>query len=91
VLPLRHPRPAPTRAFSAHLPGRVPYWFGVSTLERLSLGTIRYLATDSSPNTQPAPRLVASEPTGVSATASSSTTRRGLTIPAATSVQTHAH
>jgi hypothetical protein len=64
VLPLRHRARTDARVLGALAPAEVPYWFGVSTLERLSLGTIRYLATDSSPNTQPAPRLVASEPTG---------------------------
>jgi hypothetical protein len=64
VLPLRHRARTDARVLGALAPAEVPYWFGVSTLERLSLGTIRYLATDSGPNTQPVPRLVSSEPTG---------------------------
>jgi hypothetical protein len=62
VLPLRHRARTDARVLGALAPAEVPYWFGVSTLERLSIGTIRYLSTDSSVRPQPA--LVATEATG---------------------------
>src|SRR5262249_39850199 len=58
VLPLRHRSRTDARVLGALAPAEVPYWFGVSTLERLSIGTIRFLPTDSS--VRPRPALVAS-------------------------------
>ncbi len=62
VLPLRHRARTDVRILGALAPSEVPYWFGVNALGQLSLGSIRYLAPDSSAG--PALRPVSSEPPG---------------------------
>jgi hypothetical protein len=62
VLPLRHRDRTDARIIGALAPMEAPYWFGVSTLSRLSLGTIRYLRPESGASAAPGPRLVSQAP-----------------------------
>ena len=63
VLPLRHRTRTDARVLGALAPTEVPYWFGVSALGQLSLGSVRYLAPESSDAARPALRLVSSTET----------------------------
>jgi hypothetical protein len=54
ILPLAHRNRPDARVLGALVPREVPYWLGVNTLGRLTLGTIRYLGPDT--DTRPAPR-----------------------------------
>jgi hypothetical protein len=62
TLPLAHRNRPDARVLGALVPREVPYWLGVNTLGRLSLGTIRYLGADT--DAKPAPRkLMHAQPT----------------------------
>jgi len=63
ILPLRHRSRTDARVLGALAPAEVPYWFGVSALGQLSLGSTRYLAPNESNATRPPSRLVSSRPT----------------------------
>src|SRR5262245_4683960 len=63
ILPLRHRTRTNARVLGALAPAEVPYWFGVSTIEPLSLGTIRYLAPETDVPAKPSLRLVSSTET----------------------------
>ena len=62
VLPLRHRDRTDARILGALAPAEVPYWFGVRSLGRLSLGTIRYLRPESTGSTMPVPGPITGEP-----------------------------
>jgi hypothetical protein len=70
LLPLGYRGRLDARVLGALAPTDVPYWFGLHTLEPLTLGTLRYLgpwlASGAAPHGVPAP--------------SSGRARRGLTI-----------
>jgi hypothetical protein len=53
VLPLAHRSAAGARMLGALVPTQVPYWLGSQTLERLTLGTIRYLGPRTGPYSVP--------------------------------------
>jgi hypothetical protein len=53
VLPLTHRGGASTRILGALVPTEVPYWLGVETLGRLTLGTTRYLGPLTGPYSAP--------------------------------------
>jgi len=46
LLPLRHQTATDVRVLGALAPQDLPYWFGMSPLSKLALGTIRYLGHD---------------------------------------------
>jgi hypothetical protein len=60
VLPLKHRGRTDARLLGALVPVSIPYWFGVSTIGRLTLGPLRYLQRGSEDIREvrvPAPRI----------------------------------
>jgi hypothetical protein len=53
ALPLAHRGGASTRILGALVPAEIPYWLGAQTLERLTLGMIRYLGPLTGPYSVP--------------------------------------
>lgn len=64
MLPLRHRGHTDARILGALAPTEAPYWFGVSALGPLALGTIRFLGIDHRAPIQPASHVPTSQPTG---------------------------
>src|ERR1043165_7108815 len=62
VLPLRHRARTDARVLGALAPVELPAWFGAKPLDRLSLGTLRYLGPE--PVSRPPLRLVPTRPAG---------------------------
>jgi hypothetical protein len=62
ILPLRHRARTDARILGALAPVELPAWFGVRTLDRLTLGTLRYLGPE--PVARPPLRLVPTQPAG---------------------------
>ena len=62
ILPLRHRARTDARILGALAPVELPDWFGARPLDRLTLGTLRYLGPE--PVARPALRLVPARPPG---------------------------
>ncbi|MEA2989908.1 MAG: hypothetical protein QOG83_2619, partial [Alphaproteobacteria bacterium] len=44
------------RVLGALVPSQMPYWFGISMITELTLGTLRYLAPGAAPANVPGPQ-----------------------------------
>jgi hypothetical protein len=55
LLPLHHQTATDARVLGALAPLDLPYWFGMSPVGKLALGTIRYLGHEDAQNVEPDP------------------------------------
>ncbi|MEA2904681.1 MAG: hypothetical protein QOI12_2068 [Alphaproteobacteria bacterium] len=60
MLPLGHRGRTDARVLGALVPSQMPYWFGISMITELTLGTLRYLAPGTAPASVPGPQPVVS-------------------------------
>ncbi|MEA2937855.1 MAG: hypothetical protein QOC56_1359 [Alphaproteobacteria bacterium] len=56
MLPLGHRGRTDARVLGALVPSQMPYWFGISMITELTLGTLRYLAPGTVPASVPGPQ-----------------------------------
>jgi hypothetical protein len=56
MLPLGHRGRTDARVLGALVPSQMPYWFGISMITELTLGTLRYLAPGTAPASVPGPQ-----------------------------------
>ncbi|MEA2987902.1 MAG: hypothetical protein QOG83_613 [Alphaproteobacteria bacterium] len=56
MLPLGHRGRTDARVLGALVPSQMPYWFGISMITELTLGTLRYLAPGAVPASVPGPQ-----------------------------------